>query len=256
VDFIRALRQDNAMRKRSPWGFTLIELLVVIAIIAILAALLLPTLARAKDSALSAKCKSNLRQIGIALHLYTGDFQKYPLAGTSEPPGSRPAYTLWDGRLLPFASSNRDLFVCPADKLARKWTNNVSLPQRNPDYGYNLAGSGRYPTDGPSLGLDGGSNGRGPTCLSENQVKAPSDMIAVADCKPRAVGGDNDFDDLFAVNLLAELAPRHNKGENVVFCDVHVEYAKHIIWLQKSDRARQRWNNDNRPHPETWPNNP
>src|SRR5260221_6895174 len=120
------------MRKRSPWGFTLIELLVVIAIIAILAALLLPTLGRAKASALSAKCKSNLRQIGTALYLYIDDFKKSPSAGSSEPPGSRPTYSLWDNKLLPFAANNRDLFVCPADKLAGKWTNNVSLPQRNP----------------------------------------------------------------------------------------------------------------------------
>src|SRR5438876_1307668 len=61
-------------------GFTLVELLVVIAIIAILAALLLPGLRRAKESALSAACRNNLRQIGIALNLYTGEFGAYPLA--------------------------------------------------------------------------------------------------------------------------------------------------------------------------------
>src|SRR2546426_7208603 len=60
-------------------GFTLIELLVVIAVIAILAALLLPTLSRAKASAKSAACKNNLRQIGIGLRLYVDEFQKYPL---------------------------------------------------------------------------------------------------------------------------------------------------------------------------------
>src|SRR6266540_5783314 len=63
---------------RNDHGFTLVELLVVIAVIAILAALLLPTLARGKASAKSAVCKSNLRQQGLALIMYVDDYGKYP----------------------------------------------------------------------------------------------------------------------------------------------------------------------------------
>src|SRR5262245_41800728 len=60
-------------------AFTLIELLVVIAIIALLASLLLPTLSRAKKAAQSARCKSNLRQQGVALNMYVVEHEAYPL---------------------------------------------------------------------------------------------------------------------------------------------------------------------------------
>jgi len=246
------------LEKRFRLAFTLIELLVVIAIIAILAALLLPVLSMGKEAAQSARCKSNLHQLGLALKLYTDEFQNYPSCAAMDA-ASGGVYSFWDEKILPFAANNRDLFLCPGEKSATIWTNNPKAPVRNPCYGYNMAGSGRYPARGDSLGLDGGgAGGRWGTGLGlpEARVRVPSDMVAVADCKPISRQEDNDLDDFFPVNLLAELAPRHNRGENVVFCDDHVEYAKHIVWLKKTAPQRQKWNNDHQPHEETWSNNP
>src|SRR5215475_9284005 len=109
-------------------GFTLIELLVVIAIIAILAALLLPALGRAKASAKRVSCANNLHQVGVSLKLYIDDFQRYPVFGgkisfASPPPNYRSTY--WDSMLLPYVRSNLATFLCPAQFATNQnmWTN-------------------------------------------------------------------------------------------------------------------------------------
>ncbi len=241
------------LRKRAPVAFTLIELLVVIAIIAILAALLLPSLSRAKGAALSAACKNDLHQMGVALKLYADENQAFPvwLDGV-----------YWDARLLPLAANNRNLFICPGVRPAPIWTNNPATPSVNPCYGYNVSGTAGFGGPTPSLGLDGGIKAR-PIYLKETELRAPGEMIAIADATPTNTttrGGDGDADDpviVAPVNLPSELAPaHHNEGANVAFCDAHVEFAKLKVWLQKTDQARSRWNNDHQPHPETWKYSP
>src|SRR4051812_34350360 len=73
--------------RQQRFGFTLIELLVVIAIIAMLASLLFPALAKAKEKAREIRCVSNLHQLGLAFHLYVGDFNDtFPSADSGRLP--------------------------------------------------------------------------------------------------------------------------------------------------------------------------
>src|SRR5579884_3483533 len=74
----------KTMTRRKQNGFTLVELLVVIALIAILAAILFPVIAQARESARSASCLSNLRQLAAAMHIYTTDADEtYPVDASS-----------------------------------------------------------------------------------------------------------------------------------------------------------------------------
>jgi prepilin-type N-terminal cleavage/methylation domain-containing protein len=121
--------QRKASEENRTWqcGFTLIELLVVLAIIAILASLLLPTLTRAKASAHSAKCKSNLRQIGIGLRLYVDEEGGYPQEAPAYEPWRDWALALNRHLSQPLLGMGRGsktyptgIFLCPSDKTP-KW---------------------------------------------------------------------------------------------------------------------------------------
>ena len=94
-------------------AFTLIELLVVIAIIAILAAILFPVFARARENARRSSCQSNLKQIGLGVLQYVQDYdERYPTgnAGTAAF-GNRRG---WAGNIYPYVKS-KQIFVCPSD---------------------------------------------------------------------------------------------------------------------------------------------
>jgi len=261
---------DRLLKRRS--AFTLIELLVVIAIIAILAAILFPVFAQARDKARAASCMSNCKQIGTAVMMYTQDYDEtyYWQAdwGETDNWGAGSwgndywSYTRWPVRHLPYIK-NEGVFLCPSHKAP-----NLNVTKRNsPDY----AGDASYASNGNTpFPISYGVN----TMMTFNQaqpvklaaVTKPASKYIIAEaCTPygccedwnveyfRAAnysGAENGWDwgtmrnraghavaQGLQDNVMGNVT-RHQLGNHVIFCDGHVKW---IRWNTVGDSNSQKW---------------
>ncbi|HEX7861462.1 MAG TPA: prepilin-type N-terminal cleavage/methylation domain-containing protein [Verrucomicrobiae bacterium] len=261
-------------------GFTLIELLVVSAIIAILASLLLPSLARAKRTADLAVCKNNLRQIGLGLRMYIGDHHNFPLVSAAWNVHWTDLLEPYTGAKWPVQTANAQfteiprpsIYHCPGyARISGHYLRAAALSGFSGSYAYNVAGIG-----GPDLPLGLGYGDTASTApsqfyrtpLAENLVRNPSDMIAFGDspltlfpASTKALGvplleqgiTTSTYSALVPGTPFAKtaLSKRHYPNWNILFVDGHVESGKARAFFDHSrNEVLRRWNRDNEPHRE------
>jgi prepilin-type processing-associated H-X9-DG protein len=113
-------------------------------------------------------------------------------------------------------------------------------------YGYNGMGASYF--SGYGLGAEESNR------VSVARVIRPDDMIAIADSD---LDGNADGEIMFYKPSFLSQPPHppgnpHNSGPNVLFCDGHVEWARQSKWIERTDAAARRWNNDHQSHREIW----
>jgi prepilin-type N-terminal cleavage/methylation domain-containing protein len=235
-------------------AFTLIELLVVIAIIAILAAILFPVFAQAKEAAKKTQCISNVRQIGISYLLYLGDNdERYPgtvsereaPAGTPDTAAARAPYSI-RVKLDPYIKS-QNLFKCPDSK---QWPVPAAGHWYTTDYGNNNSEANvpgatqqAWYKSHPDFGFNEDT--------SQNDLASISSFIVVGDAA-RADGTPSrggmypqpfawDDSTLPSSQQQSRFLARHGQGGNIDYGDSHAKFVRPgQTWRSLSDNDWRR----------------
>lgn len=201
-------------------AFTLIELLVVVAIIAILAAMLLPALRRAKEHSDSTVCLNNLKQLYLAWSFYAEDHDNIPPPSYIWPPDPLQGWTWYvyllnrgyvkqsnAAEMVPLTAKN-GILMCPSVRNDPNYYYNVYplvMSWPNCSYGVNLGVCSDWPGEG-----------------NWKRVTRPSETLLFTDCT-----GFYDSFRVWAGSLATgnpQLSARHSGGLNLVFCDGHGEW--------------------------------
>lgn len=233
VSFGGYYRRDTWEQGKSHGGFTLIELLIVVAIMAILAALLFPVFARARESARRSSCASNLRSVGLGLQMYAQDYDDHTLLAWGD--------ERWPDYFSKGYIKSPNFLYCPSSDYGAAGF--LSTYTYYPSYGYNYAylnpraGCPEGPDSADSASCAGYYSPLTYTSgISLSAVEETSNTIAMADSSvwdtaaqkymkgyisilPPAWWGYNvDLSNKFGRN-----EPRHNDTMNVLFVDGHVK---------------------------------
>jgi len=234
-------------------GFTLIELLVVIAIIAILAAILFPVFAKAREKARQISCTSNLKQIALAVNMYAQDFdENFPPKGIYRPDTS--SWVPWQTVVAPYVKNGAhtgsatgdtnyggNVFACPSNPNASSaFANLAGAFQYSCDYvvNYNEAyNTGTAPPNGaaPGDGPFGGQNGQYSTATGIAAQVAPASLIMLYE--NNGTGGGNSTWNLDPTNtgFATALYAGHTATGNYAFCDGHVKSLRPFATLSQRD---------------------
>ncbi|SRR6266568_279650 len=225
----RRTQNRNAIAPGLLRAFTLVELLVVIAVMGILASLLMATLSRSKDKAWQASCRNNLHELGLAFHLYHGDFEdQFPGPGSKYEYGPQLEDWIWWQYGREVAKSaigkyagefNSKLFTCPADRRAKSLQERGYLPDEPYRYSYALT----------SYDLTNNLNPGLATIITQERRVFPFKAHAIRNPAHKLMLEEEDdktIDDPRWVPVGQQpnlISPRHGGKGDVAFADGHIE---------------------------------